>query len=217
MNHYYVYGYSDPTSSDPFFYIGKGHGDRYLDHFQWNLLKQQTHFYNRLRSLLLKDILPNVIFLKSALSEYEAFNFEIESIAKYGRLDLGTGCLCNHTNGGDGASGHICSLETRKLIGLKSIGNQNTKGFKFDFDSSIKRSIAGNNRSPEIKEAISQKIIKTKGRQVVAINPISGNIVLTFSSIGDVRKKGISPSGVSNVLAGYKKSAGGYFWRYLEN
>jgi hypothetical protein len=34
LTDYYVYGYTDPTSSDPYFYIGKGIGRRAYRHLR---------------------------------------------------------------------------------------------------------------------------------------------------------------------------------------
>ena len=41
------------------------------------------------------------------MNEADAFQLEILLIYQYGRIDLGTGCLRNLTNGGDGVSGII--------------------------------------------------------------------------------------------------------------
>ena len=38
---------------------------------------------------------------------------EKEFISLYGRIDLGTGTLCNQTNGGDGINGWKASVETK--------------------------------------------------------------------------------------------------------
>jgi hypothetical protein len=45
-------------------------------------------------------------------------------IAILGRKDLGTGILRNLTEGGDGASGHIKSEETRKKISESQMGEK---------------------------------------------------------------------------------------------
>ena len=217
LTDYYVYGYTDPTSSDPYFYIGKGHGDRYLKHFQWNLLQQQTHFYKKLKNLLLQDVLPIVSFLKSGLAEQEAISFEIEMIAKFGRIDLGTGCLCNHTEGGDGASGHVVSKITRELIGKAHLGNQFAIGHTHDLESRLKMSASHSKRTQEMTEKNRAGVVAHKGRSVCAIHPITKEIVFTLDFISQGKERGYSPSAIGDVLHGRKKSHRGYFWKYAED
>ena len=76
------------------YYIGKGSNNR---------LNEKHNVF-----LPTKD---RIVKIAETLSEQEAFDLEIELIAKYGRQDLGTGILRNQTDGGDGASGHIHSEE----------------------------------------------------------------------------------------------------------
>jgi len=47
------------------------------------------------------------------LSEPDAFQLEMLLIQLYGRIDLGTGCLRNQTDGGEGTSGTKQSSETK--------------------------------------------------------------------------------------------------------
>ena len=49
-------------------------------------------------------------------SEEEAFDIEKFFITFYGRKDLGTGCLRNKTDGGDGPSGLIIPAHTRAAV-----------------------------------------------------------------------------------------------------
>jgi hypothetical protein len=56
------------------------------------------------------------IMIYPAVSEADAFETEIALIWYYGRKDLGTGCLRNLTDGGDGPSGAIRSLLFRNNI-----------------------------------------------------------------------------------------------------
>jgi hypothetical protein len=51
--------------------------------------------------------------LKTGLSEEEAFKHEVYMIAVFGRKDLGTGILHNRSDGGEGSSGHVPSIEVR--------------------------------------------------------------------------------------------------------
>jgi hypothetical protein len=92
MNIYYVYQYLREDMTP--YYIGKGSNNR---------LNEKHNVF-----LPTKD---RIVKIAETVSEQEAFDLEIELIAKYGRQDLGTGILRNQTDGGDGASGHIHSEE----------------------------------------------------------------------------------------------------------
>ena len=60
------------------------------------------------------------------LTEEEALYYEKECIATYGRIDLGTGCLANLTDGGEGVCGIVYSEETRKLWSEQRSGENNS-------------------------------------------------------------------------------------------
>ena len=93
MNIYYVYQYLREDMTP--YYIGKGKGNR----------------INEGHNVAL-PIKERRVIIAENLSEQEAFDLEIDLIAKYGRKDLGTGILRNQTDGGDGASGNIHTAET---------------------------------------------------------------------------------------------------------
>jgi hypothetical protein len=105
MNNFYVYCYKDQNGP---FYIGKGSGTRHLDHLRnAKLHKDNTHFLNRIRKLEREFSPPKVEIIQDNLSEFQAFELEIQLIKQYGRRDKGLGPLLNETDGGDGSSGHI--------------------------------------------------------------------------------------------------------------
>jgi hypothetical protein len=140
---YYTYAYLREDSTP--YYIGKGSGKR---------------IYKKTKN----EIKPpkdksRIIFLKQNLIEEEAFKHEIYMIAVFGRKDLGTGILYNRTDGGDGSSGAIRSLELRNKIS-KSLKDRT---FTPEHLEKISKSLKGNVISEETKQKISDKL---KGRKL---------------------------------------------------
>jgi hypothetical protein len=103
VSSFYVYQLSISGSSIPF-YVGKGKGARARQHTTASSLKVSSRKNGMIKGALKAglEIVPEILL--SGLTEAEAFEVERLLIASYGRLDRGTGCLANHTDGGDGAS-----------------------------------------------------------------------------------------------------------------
>ena len=87
MPQFYAYMWLRENDGTPW-YVGKGSGNRAYQ-------RSLNHWAPTNRALIL---------ILNRSSEQEAFNTEIKLIRNWGRKDLGTGCLYNYTNGGDGAS-----------------------------------------------------------------------------------------------------------------
>lgn len=98
MHIYYVYQYLRKDLTP--YYIGKGKNDR-----AWSPHKRSNG----------TDLLPNdeskIQIVARSLSENEAHLLEKKLIEHYGRKDLGSGILINLTNGGEGVSGMVQSIE----------------------------------------------------------------------------------------------------------
>lgn len=113
VNKFYVYQYRDPRNNEVI-YIGKGQGGRAYHHL--------TRCHNpilrgKIQHIREQNLEPIIEFvLENATEEYAHF-IEETFIAAYGRINLGTGTLCNFTDGGEGTSGMIISEEHRKRIG----------------------------------------------------------------------------------------------------
>jgi hypothetical protein len=115
------------------YYVGKGTGNRAI------------------RKGSPKDLAS--ILIQEFPSEADAFAAEKFLIAYYGRIDLGTGCLRNRTDGDDGASGRLVSQQTR----LKQRTAHKGKTLSEEHCRNISKSKQGHETSEEtcrkIKEA----------------------------------------------------------------
>jgi hypothetical protein len=95
-NDFYTYAYLREDGTP--YYIGKGRGRR---------------AFREERRIIKTPPKERILLLKTGLTEEQAFRHEIYMIAVYGRKDIGTGILCNFTDGGEGSSGVVVSEETR--------------------------------------------------------------------------------------------------------
>jgi hypothetical protein len=116
----YVYIHKRKDNNQPF-YIGVG-GLISFDNYQRALAKNKKglrarsqfwYNYVNLYGLQVDIILDNC-------TPEEAFQKERELIQLYGRQDINTGILVNHTNGGEGGKGY--SDETKRKCGVQNIG-----------------------------------------------------------------------------------------------
>ena len=154
MDNFYVYQYlrevdsANGAAGTPY-YIGKGRGKR----------KTSTSRTTP------KPTNPKCITLVAEnLSEAKAFELEKKLISEYGRIDTGTGCLRNFTDGGEGNTGFKPSPELRALWSAQRKGNQRLLGFKFSEESKKKMSDArkGKKRSAQFCENLSKALTGIK-------------------------------------------------------
>jgi hypothetical protein len=112
MKGYYVYMYLRSKSSPngeigtPY-YIGKGNGSRI----------QEFHG----RHIAVPKSSENRRTVSEGLNEADAFQLEMLLIHQYGRIDLGTGCLHNLTDGGEGARRSLRKPQSEALKARKSV------------------------------------------------------------------------------------------------
>lgn len=167
MKTFYIYQLRLENSVAPF-YIGKGRGKRSMQHFTPTNLGTKS-----LRSSIIKHARENGIaviveVLASGLLEDAAFQIERNLISHYGRRDIGTGILANHTDGGEGASGVAISEETKKKISDALKGRKvstGTLGYRHTMEtkrrmsetaSGVPSGLKGRSRPVEIVSAISE-------------------------------------------------------------
>lgn len=127
---FYVYQLRASDENYPF-YIGKSfeNSKRLIEHHH------EARKTNRMKSIKMRsvikrgaEVLEEILYWFDV--EDEAHKKERELIALYGRKDLGTGILCNHTSGGEGIIGQIISEETRRKMSEAKRGNKINVGRK---------------------------------------------------------------------------------------
>ena len=118
LNSFYVYAWRRPDTNQ-IFYIGKGKGKRAHVPKYSNKL-----FMNIINKLASAGLEASVEFLRTGLTETEAFQFEAEEIVKHGRHDSGLGPLANFTNGGEGPSGYRHSESAKAKISSAQLGRK---------------------------------------------------------------------------------------------
>jgi hypothetical protein len=98
---YYVYVYRDPRpgkNCEPI-YVGKGKGRRAYSH--WKRETGNPHLRNKLAKIRAAGLEPVIEIVQRFEDEKSALRYEKQLVKKYGRVDLGTGTLCNWTDGGE--------------------------------------------------------------------------------------------------------------------
>lgn len=197
---FYVYGYYEKGVVDPF-YIGKGQDNRAYEHLEFAKRGCTTPFYKKLSALSYK---ADVVILEDNLTENEALSLEIQYIAYFGRQDLGTGCLLNLTDGGEGPTGYRHTAATKALLSRQRIGKSH--------------------HSTEWKEELSKRMKgNTFALGLAAPNrrPITafwGSMVYKeYDHIHQVKEDGYSVMAVWKVLDGQRPSAYGLQWQYQKS
>lgn len=151
---YYTYTLINSIDSQPF-YIGKGASSRMYQHKRDALNPSYNY---RSVHMKIQNIINNggeVLYEKTChLSEEEAFNTEIELIGHLGRKDLGTGILCNLTDGGEGSCGR--SKVLIEQIAEKNRGKKRSEKSK-QYMSEVQKEMAEKRRKKYNGKACSPK------------------------------------------------------------
>jgi hypothetical protein len=148
-NKFYVYVHFKKDSLQPF-YVGKGKDDRFKQ--KTNRNKYWKHIVNKY------GYFPQI--MENNLTEEKAFEKERFYIEVLGKENL-----CNMTDGGEGTSGNKLSIESKRKIGLASIGRKKTR----ECILSIADKNRGKKRTDETKKKMSEKQ-KGKNNSMYGIN-----------------------------------------------
>jgi hypothetical protein len=144
---------------------------------------------------------------KENLSKEESFELEIELISMFGRIDIGTGCLINKTDGGRkvvGLSKGVLSIRNKKMS-IVSKGKVKSKEWR----EKISKSLTGKKASEETKEKMrrSNKSKIITAVPIVCYDCLSGEVISTFNSIKEASiQLGCVYTAVSNNISNRSKS-----------
>ena len=149
-NIFYVYQLRLEGSEKPF-YVGKGSGYRSSAHFLPSKLSAKTHKNNTIRKAQEDGVEIFIEKLKEGLSEVEAFEIERSLISDFGRRDLGTGCLTNNSDGGEGQTGRIFSEDLLSRMSASA----KARGISQETRDKITAKLVGKRASPETRARMS--------------------------------------------------------------
>lgn len=158
----YVYVLFTPWDAQPC-YVGKGTGNRAHHHNRHGVLHKNEH----LAAIYARATGPlPVIILRDGLTEEQALEAERALIEAIGRLDLGTGPLCNQRDGGEKTSNF--SHETKAKISTIAKASMNTpeakarvaansirRGMSEETKAKISASVREKFKDPEVLARIS--------------------------------------------------------------
>lgn len=156
---------------------------------------------------------------KDGLTQEEAFELEIELIAKYGRRDLKNGQLINQTKGGIAVEGISCNISKKKSKSLKSVirtdewKNKISIAHKGKIKSKEHReNIAKARTGTKIPEHVKAKMRLSNKSKIITAVPVScydyytDEFISNFSSVREASKKlGCLETSISQNLNGRTK------------
>lgn len=163
MDNYYTYVYSDSLTKQPF-YVGKGKNERAWSHFSRTDKHPLTYKINKLKS----NGISIMVSLYSGLDEEFSLFLEEELIAKYGRKDLGTGCLLNLTNGGEGSSGRIASDTLRKNMSKAKSGQKYSEIARKNMSEASKNRVYTTERNKNVSKGLTGHLVSEETKKKIS-------------------------------------------------
>jgi hypothetical protein len=192
---FYVYAYLRPDGTP--YYIGRGQTNRGFCHKKQDCTKSP------------KDR-SRIKILASCLTTSEADEWEIDLISIFGRIDLGTGCLRNLTDGGEGLRNFVRTEAYCKSISEALQGKPKSEEHKKALSQACKGRV--------ISAQAAQKISEANGVKRNWAHKTHGQVFMTASELARTylpQLKSCTATGyLSRVASGQKASAHG--WKCLD-
>lgn len=182
---YYVY-LLKVKETDEIFYVGKTFvgSKRLQNHFKESRTAK-TLKANKIRKERSRKntIIEHIVFHTN--DEQLAYAKEQQLIQEYGRIDLGTGILCNHTNGGEGRNNSPISKDIRQKIS-NTLKNKPRVLHISNTELSNKLKIAWKTKRKNFKHSDkTKKYISSIQRKPVKMLDTFNNKELIFNSLYD--------------------------------
>lgn len=180
INTYYIYRHIRLDTNEVF-YIGIGRKKFFYDCYEKEYFRAFSKSdRNKYWNNIVNKTSYNIDILFESMDETEIKQKEIEFIALYGRKDLGTGCLVNMTDGGDGCLNPL--NHSRGMLGKKHsirainkiIDSNKNRIYSKETKNKISKSLSEyysnknnrNNNSLKMKEWYKTHTNPNKGRQL---------------------------------------------------
>lgn len=229
----YVYRHIRLDKNEPF-YIGIGSDDegKYTRANEKNC-RRNSHWHR-----IYKKTEIEVEILLDGLDYEKAKEKEIEFIKLYGRRDLGTGCLINLTDGGDGIKNKVFTEEYKRK--LSEAAKKRGRPAHFEKMVAARRAITEVSQETRDKLSKAAKGKKLKPEQIELLkkrtgpnNPMFGRfsnnkgIILAFKDeilIGEYRcfkvaaqALGVTATKICACIKGRRRSTGGYTFKRIDH
>lgn len=217
---YYTYELVDPRSKLPF-YVGKGRGDRVIQHISHRnaktVFKSNPHKSNTINQIVKAGlkVLCRIVFVGT---EQDCFDQEILLISKYGYRHA-DGLLCNITRGGEGNTSHGRMISQFNMFGefLRHYKNAREAALANGWNhySLICSCCRGRDRSymgylwaykGELPNLLEHK-------RVVYQWSTRGILINKFESVADAGKLlQCDPSSITGAITGKSRLSSGFVW-----
>ena len=181
------------------FYIGIGLTEKRA----YSKKSRNRHWHNIVKQGYIVEI------MLYNLTWEEACDKEKEFIALYGRLDTGTGSLCNWTDGGEGSLNYKHSEESKQKISKSKKGKPTPKK---SLEALEKHRKKGNDH--HMKKDLYKKMYSEMKQKEVEQYLKDGTLLKTWKSITSASiALNIDNSSIGKACMGKLKTAGNYCWK----
>ena len=219
----YVYRHIRLDKNQPF-YIGIGLSEcNYNRAYQKSKTKRSKYWHNIAKNGYCVEI------IMSDITKNEAFEKEIEFIKLYGRADIGTGILCNLTNGGEnppiisGDRNSSKRKDVRDKISKKRLGVKLSEEHKINLSISAKNigRVPPSRKGTKMSKESIAKMVKSrmnngcKRKSIYQYDKL-GNFIYKWDYAKDIKDNNPSYSigNIQSVCRGERNFAYDCIWSY---